>query len=69
MLSVYQLKAQIKLLEIWKSVYMSDYPLKCAHYIEGTNVRLTRAETSGKLIEPWNFAPLEQSNHYQNLAC
>ena len=78
MLSVNQLNAQIRLLEIWKSVNVSDYPLKCAHYNEGTNVRLTRAQTSGKLIEPgknntiktcisdairiWNIAPSELKN-------
>ena len=52
MLSVNQLNAQINLLEIWKSINLVGFPLKCKAYSGGSESSITRAQTNGKLVEP-----------------
>ena len=50
-LSVNQLNAQVKLLEMWKSQNIADYPLKVEKQEIKENKRTTRASAQGKLIE------------------
>ena len=49
MLSVNQTNAQIKLLEVWKSQNVNDYPIK---FQVVTNDCFTRAVSNGDLVEP-----------------
>ena len=49
MLSVNQTNAQIKLLEVWKSHNVNDYPIK---FQVVTNDCFTRAVSNGDLVEP-----------------
>ena len=51
MMSVNQLNAQIKLLEIWKSLNVNDYPLKLKRHDPNKAGSTTRACASGKLCE------------------
>ena len=51
MLSVNQLNAQVKLLEMWKSQNIVDYPLKVGRQEKIENTCTTRASTQGRLIE------------------
>ena len=51
MLSVNQLNAQVKLLEMWKSQNIADYPLKVGRQEKNENTCTTRASTQRKLIE------------------
>ena len=51
MCSVNQLNAQIKLLEIWKSVNVPDYPLKLRKQGPNKAGLVTRACTKGKICE------------------
>ena len=50
-LSVNQLNAQIKLLEIWKSQNVQDYPLKIQKQASDTTRACTRAEANERPIE------------------
>ena len=50
MLSVNQLNVQVKLMEVWKSQKIKDYPLKIAKQSIEENICTTRASTQGKLI-------------------
>ena len=49
--SVNQLNAQIKLLEIWKSLNIADYPLKIQKQVPNQTRPSTRAETNERPIE------------------
>ena len=51
MLSLNQINAQIKLLEIWKSVKIENYPIKTNSVIRANDVALTRACSIGYLEE------------------
>ena len=51
MLSVNQMNAQIKLLEIWKSVHIRDYPIKTMMVQRSENIVNTRAASNGVLME------------------
>ena len=48
MVSVNQLNAQIKLLEIWKSVHIEEYPLKLTQLEPREGMATTRAATRGQ---------------------
>ena len=50
-LSVNQMNAQVKLLEIWKATRVEDYPLQVKHQSVPEVGTHTRAATSGKIIE------------------
>ena len=50
MLSVNQLNAQVKLLEIWKAINVVDYPLKLDRQSTQMNGVSTRADSSGRPI-------------------
>ena len=50
-LSVNQLNAQIKLLEIWKSLNVSNYPLKIKQQSSENNRVNTRADVSNRPVE------------------
>ena len=52
MLSVNQLNAQIKIVEIWKAANVEQYPLKLNRKQVIPENRNTRACTQGKLIVP-----------------
>ena len=49
-ISVNQLNAQIKLLEIWKSLNLEDYPLQIRQQEKEENVATTRAAARGRPI-------------------
>ena len=51
MLSVNQLAANIKLTEIWKATHVDKHPVKVSYQTTSLNGRVTRGDTSGKLIE------------------
>ena len=51
MLSVNQINAKIKLQEIWKAQNLPDYPLKIENKSISVDNPVTRACTSGMLIE------------------
>ena len=51
LLSVNQMNAQIKLTQIWKSVHISNYPIKTSILQRGSEAMTTRAMTSGVLKE------------------
>ena len=51
MLSVNQLNAQIKLVEIWKALNVDDYTLKVVHQTKDNSRVNTRADTKEKPIE------------------
>ena len=51
MLSVNQLNAKIKILEIWKSLNITNYPLKIDTKVEKNNVTNTRAMTKKSPLE------------------
>ena len=51
MLSVNQINAQIKLLEIWKSLKVPDYPLQLKQQGQQQSGLITRACSNGKLCE------------------
>ena len=51
MLSVNQLNAQVKLIEIWKPMHVEDYPLKIDQQARDEERVSTRADTIGKPIE------------------
>ena len=51
MLSVNQMAAQIKLTEIWKATHIDNYPVKVIQQTTTENGRVTRGDSSGKLIE------------------
>ena len=51
MLSLNQINAQIKLLEIWKSINIENYPIKTNSVSRGSEVALTRACFAGYLEE------------------
>ena len=48
MLSVNQLNANIKLLEIWKALNVDDYPLKVKRQEVNPQNRATRADLNGR---------------------
>ena len=51
LLSVNQISAEIKLIEIWKAINLPKYPIKVTKQSTPTNARTTRGVTAGKLIE------------------
>ncbi len=51
MLSVNQLNASIKLLMVWKSLNIDNYPLKIDRQKSSATCRTTRADSAGKPIE------------------
>ena len=51
MLSVNQLNAQTKLVEIWKALNVDDYPLKVVQQTKDNSRVNTRADTKEKPIE------------------
>ena len=51
MLSVNQLNAKIKLLEIWKALNVENYPLEITTKVTNQNTMNTRAMTSNQPIE------------------
>ena len=51
MLSVNQLNAQIKLVEIWKAINVDDYPLKIEQQTRNDERSSTRADTIGRPVE------------------
>ena len=51
MLSVNQLNAQVKLVEMWKAINVDDYPLKVEQQARNEEGVSTRADTTGKPIE------------------
>jgi hypothetical protein len=51
MVSVNQLNAQIKLLEMWKTVHIEEYPLKLQQQEIREGVATTRAATKGQLVD------------------
>ena len=51
MLSVNQINAQIKLVEIWKSLNIKNYPLTVTKKSISDTQPTTRSLTSGKLVE------------------
>ena len=46
-----QLNVQVKLLEVWKSQKITNYPLKIAKQTIDENICTTRASAQGRLIE------------------
>ena len=57
MLSINQLNAQIKLMEIWKATNIEDYPLKLNKKVVEHDKKNTRACNQGRLIIP-GFKPI-----------
>ena len=51
LLSVNQMNAQTKLLEIWKASNLENYPTKLTKMVVSENMSTTRAINSGKLVE------------------
>ena len=51
MLSVNQLNAQMKLVEMWKAINVDDYPLKVEQQARNGERVSTRADTTKKPIE------------------
>ena len=51
LLSVNQLNAQIKILEIWKATHINQYPAKITKLTIRNNSPSTRAITNGNLVE------------------
>ena len=51
MLSVNQLNAKIKLLEVWKSLNVDNYPLKIATKVQNNNTTNTRSMTTNQPLE------------------
>ena len=54
LLSVNQLNAKIKLVEVWKALNIEDYPIKIMQQFAGNEKISTRAMTNGRLIEIGN---------------
>ena len=50
-LSINQLNAQVKLLEIWKALNLEDYPLQIKQQSAPPTGMSTRADSKGKVIE------------------
>ena len=64
-LSVNQMNAQIKLLNIWKALNVENYPTK-PKKIEANELRASmKATTSGKLIEE-GISSLAQNTYYND---
>ena len=51
MLSLNQMNAQVKLMEMWKAVHVEDYPLKIKVKTSMEGVRSTRSVMSGSIVE------------------
>ena len=51
MKSVNQMNCQIKLLEIWKALNFDNHPLKLKKVERLNDTMITRARTSGRIIE------------------
>ena len=51
MLSVNQLNAQVKLVEIWKAINVDNYPLKIEQQTRNDERASTRADTIGRPVE------------------
>ena len=51
MLSVNQLNAKVKLVEIWKAINVDDYPLSVERQSSNSSQVCTRADTKQKPIE------------------
>ena len=51
MLSINQMNAQIKLLEIWKTINVKDYPIKTKFVSRSDDIVITRAFSLGYLQE------------------
>ena len=54
LLSVNQLNAKVKLIEVWKALNIEDYPIKIMEQEVHDKKRSTRAMTRGKPIEIGN---------------
>ena len=50
MLSVNQINAQVKLIEMWKAHNVENYPLKIEKKLYNLNLAVTRAASTGALI-------------------
>ena len=73
MLSVNQINAQIKLTEMWKSIHITNYPIKSAMIQRNDDVVSTRAISSGllkeaKLSNMCQRTFLNDATHIWNLA-
>ena len=73
MLSINQMNAQIKLLEIWKTISVKDYPIKTKFVSRSDDIVITRAFSLGYLQENrlTNFSKrtfLNDATHIWNLA-
>ena len=55
MLSVNQINAQTKLLEVWKAINLPNYPIQFNKYTVMDQNRITRACTTGKLVETGKY--------------
>ena len=62
MLSINQLNAQVKLVEIWKALYVEDYAMKINQQSSNTTRVSKKADTKGKPIEIGKSCNLIQSN-------
>ena len=51
MLSVNQLAAQIKLIEVWKAKNTEEYPIRMEFRATNENERTTRGTASGRAVE------------------
>ena len=51
-LSINQLNAQKKFLEVWKALNNVNYPIKCSKKSNVPEMISPRAKTFGRLIEP-----------------
>ena len=51
LLSVNQINAQIKLIEMWKSVNVTNYPIKTSTIMRGDEAMTTRSISTGVLME------------------
>ena len=51
MLSVNQVNAQVKLLEMWKANNVDKFPIKVTKQSTAENARVTRGDTSERLLE------------------
>ena len=73
MLSVNQINAQIKLTEMWKSIHITNYPIKSAMIQRNDDVVSTRAISSGllkeaKLSNMCQRTNINDATHIWNLA-
>ena len=65
MLSVNQTHAQIKLLEMWKAVNISNHPIKVNRVIRANEVAVTRSSETNNLVEFGNSV-ISQKTYINN---